>query len=226
MQRLDALDTLECLEVCPMDDITCAQVCDRAAAVGARRRGLPFYVPFKQEPLQDWATLFPGSPQGANWRAFDAPNASFAPWLKASVPWESEWNLSAPPLSATAVQEHGAQCHRMCDSQAAAAQVSAAQGLGALPGVYTGWWQAPWSQLYAPPLLPPEGAELTAKLKFGEYLQEAMSPDSPLDARLPPWQLSPPLGPSSFRANHIPVHGQPVSFRQALPTPLPADLRQ
>ncbi len=98
----------------------------RAAAVGARRRGLPFYVPFKQEPLQDWATLFPGSPQGANWRAFDAPNASFAPWLKASVPWESEWNLSAPPLSATAVQEHGAQCHRMCDSQAAAAQVSAA----------------------------------------------------------------------------------------------------
>jgi len=225
MERQDAVDLVECLDVCPMDAVTCAQVCDRAAAVGARQRGLPFYVPFRQAPLQDWATLFPGSPSGSNWQAYDAPNASFAPWVRATVPWSSEWNLAAPPLSATAVQTSSAQCHRMCDAQSEEMQLSVAQGLGPLPGVYTGWWQAPWSQLYAPPLLAPEAVELSQRLAFGEYLEDAMGPTSSLDARLPPWQLSPPVGLDSFRANHIPIHGQPVAFRQALPTPLPADLR-
>ena len=225
MDRQDTVDTVECLEVCPLDTVTCAQICDRAAAVGAQQRGLPFYVPFKQAPLEDWTTLFPGSPGGANWRAFDAPNASFAPWVRATAPWDSQWNLSAPPLSPTAIQQSNAQCHRMCDAQAAEVDLSAQQGLGPLPGVYTGWWQAPWSQLYAPPLLPREGETMATKMPFGNYLEEAMGPTSAIDAQIPPWQLSPPFGADSFRANHIPIHGQPVAFRQALPTPFPADMR-
>ena len=71
MQRERDLDAAHCLAVCPLPPALCAQVCERSAAVGARQRGVPFYVPFKQAPLQDWATLFPGAPAGANWRAFD-----------------------------------------------------------------------------------------------------------------------------------------------------------
>lgn len=229
MRRLDTLDMLECLDACPMDNITCAQVCDRATAVGARRRGLPFYVPFRQEPLQDLATPFPGSPQGINWKAFDASNTSFAPWIRASVPLEAGWSLSATPLctpAEQAEQERRAECHRMCDVQSPGTQHSATPGLGPLPGVYMGWWQAPPSQLYVPPLLPPREEELVARVGFGKCPQQVMSPDSAPDARLLSWQLSPPAEASSFRANHIPVHGQPVAYRQAVPTPLPSDLRQ
>ena len=226
MERLDRVDLAECVKVCPLDAVTCAQVCDRAAAVGARQRGLPFYVPFKQAPQEDWATLYPGSSSGTNWPAHDAPDAAFAPWIRAAVPWNREWNLSAPPLNPTGIQQSNAQCHRMCDAQEAEMDTALVQGLGPLPGVYTGWWQAPWSQLYAPPLLEPEASELSKRETFDRFLANAMGPEAGQGAQRPSWQLSPPFGSNSFRANHIPLHGQPVAFQQSLPTPLPADLRQ
>ena len=212
------MDVHECLQVCPLDSVACAKVCNRAAAVGARQRGLPFYVPFRQGPFEDWTTLFPSSPSGSNWQAFDAPNAAFAPWLKATVPWNSEWNLSSPPLSATSIQHSNAQCHRACDAQAALSDESMEQGLGPLPGVYTGWNR---DRYYDGGIKIRE----TQATPFGEYLEFSMGPTaSAWEAQLPPWQLSSPQGANSYRANHIPIHGQPVNYRQALPVPLPAAL--
>ena len=218
MERQDITDVNECLEVCPLDSVACAQVCNRAAAVGARQRGLPFYVPFRQSPLEDWTTLFPGSPAGSNWQAFNAPNAAFAPWIKATVPWNSEWNLSAPPLSATSIQSSNAQCHRMCDAQATLTEESMEQGLGPLPGVYTGWDRNPYDD---------GGVRFLDKraTPFGEYMEYSMGPTaSSINPQIQPWPLNGPLGGNSFRANNIPIHGQPVNYRQSLPIPLPARL--
>lgn len=228
MDLTDQQDLVECLAVCPLQERSCLQVCSRAAEVGARQRGLPFYVPFRQAPLQDWDTLFPGSPGGLNWAAFDGPEASFAPWIRASVPWQSEWALSGPPLSPTMLREGASACHARCEEMASAEALSIQEGLGPLPGVYTGWWQQPWSQLYAPPVRPAPVGDPGAlrAVAFGEYLQAAMGPTSALSARAPAWELETPLGAASFRAEHIPVNGQPVAFSQSLPTPLPADLRE
>ena len=220
----EAADVAECLDVCPLHAAVCAQVCSRAAAVGARQRGLPFYVPFRQAPLEDWATLFPGSPAGSNWQASDAPTAAFAPWIKASVPWQPQWNLAAPPLSATMADESKARCHQACEARSARIAQSSAHGLGPLPGVYTGWGQAPWTQLYEPPLLDPEIEDIARQAAFDQYLQDAMSPAAALDARAEPWELN-PVGASSFRAEHIAINGQPVAFQQALPVAFAADLR-
>ena len=226
MDLTDQQDLLECLEVCPLPERACLQVCARAAEVGARERGLPFYVPFRQAPLQDWETLFPGSPGGVNWAAFDGPDAAFAPWVRASVPWEAEWGLSGPPLSPTMLSESASVCHQHCDDLAASSALALQEGLGPLPGVYTGWWQQPWSQLYAPPVRPSVATTEAARaVSFGEYLQASMGPTSALSAAAPAWELQAPLGAASFRAEHIPINGQPVAFTQSLPTPLPADLR-
>lgn len=218
MERQDTTDVNECLRVCPLDSVACAKVCDRAAAVGARQRGLPFYVPFRQSPLEDWTTLFPCSPAGSNWQAFDAPNAAYAPWIKPTVPWDLEWNLSSPPLSATSIQYSNAQCHRACDAQATLREDSMEQGLGPLPGVYTGWNRNPYYE---------GGVSFLNQQAspFGEFLEYAMGPTASwFAAQLPPWQLSGTQGANSFRANHIPIHGQPVNYRQSLPNPLPARL--
>jgi hypothetical protein len=206
MDRQDALDTAECLEVCPLDPVSCARVCERATAVRAQQRGMPFYVPFKQAPLEDWA---PDSPGGANWEPYDAPDASFAPGARAAAPW-GRWNLPAPPLSRAAVQRSNAQCHRRCDAQAAEVNFPVQQG------------ESP-CQLYAPPLLSRGAQPLATRVACGECLAAATGPSSVTDAQVP-WQLSPSLRGDSFRANHIPIRGQPVAFWQALPSPLPTGL--
>lgn len=218
MDTQDLVDVSECLDVCPLDPVACAHVCDRAAAVGARQRGLPFYVPFRQNPLADWTTLFSSTPAGSNWHAFDTPNAAFAPWIKATVPWDSEWNLSAPPLSATMIQSRNSECHVACDRQSKIKEESLAQGLGPLPGVYTGWNSVPsysYSVMDVPDRVVP----------FGQFLESSMGPGG-IAANMPSsqWELNSPLGAHSFRANHIPIHGQPVMYRQSLPIPLPARL--
>ena len=206
------------MSVCPLDSVACAQICDRAAAVGARQRGLPFYVPFRQSKLENWTTLFPGSPAGSNWQAFDSPDAAFAPWIKATVPWNSEWNLSSPPLSATTIQTSNSDCHLQCDAQTRLNEESLQQGLGPLPGVYVGWNRDPYYN---------GGTQLLdiQRTPIGEFLDYSMGPTaSTFNADMSPWQLRAPLGPESYRANHIPIHGQPVNFRQSLPVPLPARL--
>ena len=114
----DALGVVECLRVCPLDDAVCAHICNRAAAVGARRRGMPLYVPFRQAPVQDWATLLP------NWRAPESPPASFAPWIKAGA----LWGLAEPDRRVE--DESSVQCHRACEAQQLAQ--SAQWGLGPL----------------------------------------------------------------------------------------------
>jgi hypothetical protein len=196
-------DVAECLLICPGPPGDCAKMCQRAAAVGARQRGLPFYVPFRQAPLEDWATLSPdGAPANSSWRAFDVPpDEAFAPWTRATNPWSSEWR--APPLAllepgprptwpapvvAGAATALGgvAQCHRACEARGAVAWRTERDSTGAPGPAPPRWWQAPW----APPLV------------------------SPVPAAPPtlPWSLNSPFGPRSFLANHIPLHGQSVAF--------------
>ena len=122
---------VECLDVCPLDDVVCAQICSRAAAVGARGRGMPFYVPFRQAPLEDWSTLFTGSPATSNWQAPNSPNASFASWVNV---WRPDYN-SEPLLSAVVDVDSAVQCHRACEAQSAH---FAEWGLEPLSGVYAG----------------------------------------------------------------------------------------
>ena len=90
MDGEDATGVAECLRVCPLDDVVCAQVCARAAAVGARRRGTPLYVPFRQDPTQDWAGLLP---------YWQRPEASLAEPLR------------------RAEDEASARCHRACEAK-------------------------------------------------------------------------------------------------------------
>ena len=87
------------------------------------------------------------------------------------------------------------------------------QGLGPLPGVFTGWG--------SDQRIDARFREIE-RVPFGAFLDSAMGPNSALDEQAVPWQLDKPLGAQSFRASHIPIHGQPVDFNQALPVPLPA----
>ena len=67
MEIEQTLDRVRCLQVCPYEDLRCAQICDRAASVGARHRGLPFYVPFNQAHCSSqWLpAVLPGDTPGA-----------------------------------------------------------------------------------------------------------------------------------------------------------------